>query len=375
MRYILCFIFMLPVYILQAQGLQNNKLPLDTLSSVLPNVKILSDSFWIPQLNRYRSIRVYLPNDYEKAITKRYPVIYMMDGQNLFDKQTSFAGEWGIDETMNKLEKKGEPSCIVVGIDHGGIDRINELSPFVNSKYGGGEGKLFALFIVKILKPFIDSVFRTSPDRLHTAIGGSSLGANLSLYAMVAYPDIFSKAALFSPAFWFSDSLYEFIKLAEEFNESRFYFTAGYNESNTMASDVMTMDSLIVAKGCKPDLHYARIIHDGEHREWFWRREFANAYFWLFMDINNPELVNLVSRMQRATRITPNPASAFFEVRCFPMKSLQVLNNKGITIIEQSVNGVYVKVDVTKLENGIYTLVINLSAGGSFTKKLEVEHH
>lgn len=375
MRNLMCIILLLLVCKIQAQEVQNNKLPLDSFSTALPNVKILNDSIWIPQLNRYRCIRVYLPNDYEKAITKRYPVMYMMDGQNLFDKQTSFAGEWGIDETMSKLEKKGEPGCIVVGIDHGGAKRIDELSPFVNTKYGGGEGKTFALFIVKTLKPFIDSVFRTYPDRLHTAIGGSSLGANLSMYAAAAYPDIFSKAALISPAFWFSDSLYEFVKLAAEFDESRFYFIAGYNESNTMASEIKSMDSLIVVRGCKPDLHIARIIHDGEHKEWFWQREFANAYLWLFMDINYPGLETSVKRMQKHTTITPNPASTFFEIRCFPMKSLQVLNDQGITIIEQALNDVYVKVDVSKLENGIYTVVINLSAGGSFTKKLEVEHH
>ena len=132
----------------------------ENTSTAAKNVHLISDSFLIPQLGRTRKIWIYLPPDYESG-KKKYPVIYMQDGQNLFDNSTSFSGEWEIDETLNQLFSEGDYGAIVVGVDNGGSHRIDEYTPWKNSQYGGGEGDLYSDFLAKTLKPFIDKHYRT----------------------------------------------------------------------------------------------------------------------------------------------------------------------------------------------------------------------
>ncbi len=177
-------------------------------STAAPNVQILSTSFAMPQLNRTRRIWLYLPPDYQTG-NRRYPVIYMHDGQNLFDNTTSFSGEWGIDETLNQLFPT-DSGAIVVGIDNGGSDRTNEYSPWMNPQYGGGQGDLYARFIVETLKPYIDQNFRTKPEREFTATIGSSMGGLISYYLGLKHQQVFSKIGIFSPSFWFSSGVLTF---------------------------------------------------------------------------------------------------------------------------------------------------------------------
>ena len=139
------------------------------------NVFILSEDFKIPQLNRERRVWMYLPPNYKSA-NKSFPVIYMHDGQNLFDTSTSYSGEWSVDETLNRLYKDGNASFIVVAIDNGKDKRLDEYSPWKNQKYGGGEGDAYLEFIVKTLKPYIDANYKTLKDKENTAIIGSSMG-------------------------------------------------------------------------------------------------------------------------------------------------------------------------------------------------------
>ena len=134
----------------------------------------------------------------------------MHDSQNLFDNYYSFAGEWGIDETLNSLFNAGDYGCIVVGVDNGGVERINEYSPWVNASYGGGDGDKYARFIVETLKPYIDQNYRTSPEREKTGIMGSSMGGLISFYIGLKYQEVFSKIGIFSPSFWFSKECYSF---------------------------------------------------------------------------------------------------------------------------------------------------------------------
>ena len=144
-------------------------------STAAPNVHLLDADFFMPQLNRSRRIMIYLPPDYETS-QKRYPVLYMHDGQNLFDDATSFSGEWGVDESLNELHSQGDYGCIVVGIDNGGGLRIDELAPWLNTNYNeGGEGAQYMDFIVETLKPHVDANYRTFTGREFTAIMGSSL--------------------------------------------------------------------------------------------------------------------------------------------------------------------------------------------------------
>ena len=143
------------------------------------NLRIVDLDFFMPQLNRSRRIWAYLPKDYYTS-SNYYPVVYMQDGQSLFDELYSGFGEWGVDESMEALFDSFSPTAIIVGVDNGGIERINEYSPWVNLQFGGGQGYEYADFLVNSLKPYIDSTLRTMPERNNTAIMGSSLGGLVS---------------------------------------------------------------------------------------------------------------------------------------------------------------------------------------------------
>lgn len=247
------------------------------------NVKILSEHFSIPQLNTTRKIWIYLPPDYETS-KKKYPVIYMEDGQNLFDEATSYSGEWKVDETLNELSKSKKLDAIVVGIDNGGSERLNEYSPWKNEKYGGGKGDAFTEFLVKTLKPYIDKRYRTLPQAKNTGIVGSSMGGLISLYAAVKYPDSFGKVGVFSPAFWFAEpELHLFVnKNSKSLKNTRFYFLAGTKESETMISDAKEVIDLLKKKGVPEKNIQAKFDDYGTHSESYWAKELRNALLWLF---------------------------------------------------------------------------------------------
>ncbi len=230
-----------------------------------------------------RTIRVFLPSGYSDS-DKRYPVFYMHDGQNLFDKCTSFSGEWGIDETLDSLQKAGFEVPIVVGSDNGGSERLNEYSPWINVEYGGGKGEAYMEFVVKNLKTYIDSAYRTFPNRENTLIGGSSMGGFISVYACCKYPEIFSKALVFSPAFAFSDSIFYFLDTFQLKLPTRFYMLAGTNEHQSMVPNMQKMEAVFIKAGISKASIFNKALLDGEHKEWFWKREFGNAYIWLNKD-------------------------------------------------------------------------------------------
>jgi metallo-beta-lactamase class B len=251
--------------------------------TLTPNVTVLSDSFAIPQLNRKRRVWVYLPNDYASS-PQRYPVLYLHDGQNVFDEFTSFSGEWGVDETLRQLQLAGQDAgCIVVAMDHGGDARLNELSPWRNTKYGGGQGDAYLDFIVQTLKPQIDAKYRTLPDRQNTGIAGSSMGGLMSLYAGLKYPQVFSKIGVFSPALWFAqDSVFAYVRRARLRQPMQFYLVAGEQEGETMIPLMAALRDSLRKAGVKSTSISYRAVADGKHAEWFWRREFPAAYQWLY---------------------------------------------------------------------------------------------
>lgn len=246
------------------------------------NVKIISEKFEIPQLNTSRRIWIYLPKDYD-TYSKKYPVMYLQDGQNLFDEATSYAGEWGIDETLNQIFEKTGKSVIVVGIDNGGEKRIAELSPFKNNKYGGGNGDNYVKFIVETLKPYIDKNYRTKTAVKHTAIGGSSLGALISVFAAVKYPDTFGKILAFSPAFWFnSKDLNDFIVNAEvDLRNQKYYFVQGKHEDEGMEAETQKVINNLKTKRVRSQNIFFKTDEDGKHNEAYWRREFEPGMRWL----------------------------------------------------------------------------------------------
>ena len=246
------------------------------------NVKIISEKFEIPQLKTTRRIWIYLPKDYETS-HKKYEVMYLQDAQNLFDDATSYAGEWQVDETLNKIFEKTGKSLIVVGIDNGGEKRIEELSPYKNAKYGGGNGDNYVKFIVETLKPFIDKNYRTKPQRKFTTIGGSSLGSLISVYAAVKYPETFGKVLAFSSAFWFNaKEMNEFISSSKvNLKQQKYYFIQGKHEDEDMEEQTNRVIENLKSKNVKSQNIFLKIDEDGKHNEMYWRREFEGAVLWL----------------------------------------------------------------------------------------------
>ena len=175
-----------------------------------------------PQLKSTKKIWLYLPKNYTSS-TKKYPVIYMHDAQNLFDSKTSFAGEWNIDEKLDSLSAQ----VIVVGIETT-EKRMEELTPFVNAKHGGGKANDYLDFIVNTLKPTVDGTYRTKTNAKNTIMIGSSLGGLTSFYALLKYPNVFGKAGVFSPSFWFNrDELVDLLKQTKKF-DAKIYSSVVY---------------------------------------------------------------------------------------------------------------------------------------------------
>lgn len=253
------------------------------------SVSILSDAFEMPQLGRTRRLWLYLPPDYATNTDRRYPVLYMHDGQNVFDEATSYVGEWGVDESLDAMHAAGELSLIVVAVDHGGTRRFDEYSPWNNPQYGGGEGDAYVDFLVETLKPYIDAHYRTLPDRLHTGIAGSSMGGLISFYAALKRPDVFSRAGVFSPAFWVvEDSIMAWTRgRPPHAGEQKLYFVSGALEGQGDAyvrNQQQMIDTLAATGYVEGDDYVAYVRADGEHSEWFWRREFPAAVRWLFAE-------------------------------------------------------------------------------------------
>lgn len=232
-----------------------------------------------PQLNTDKKIWIYLPKKYDSA-KKKYPVIYMHDAQNLFDTKTSYVGEWNIDEKLDSLNAQ----VIIVGIEHGNEKRIDELTPFKNIKYGGGNADNYLRFIVETLKPEIDTKYRTKADTENTGIIGSSLGGLVSYYAVLKYPEIFGKAGVFSPSFWFNRKEINELTQKNPPLKAKIYFLCGDNEGDAdVIPDLNTIHNLITEKrDANLNLSKIRIVKGGQHNEKLWRDGFVKAYLWLF---------------------------------------------------------------------------------------------
>lgn len=246
------------------------------------NVHILDDKFHLPNLNRDRRIWAYLPKGYETS-TISYPVIYMHDGQNLFDEMNAFGNEWGIDEMLDA--ERG--NIIVIGIDNGLEYRMAEYMLYDHPEHGVAEGAKYLKDIVEAVKPFIDEKLRTLAGREHTCIAGSSMGGLISFYAGLYFPHVFGAVGIFSPAFWLNAPkiFSEAEEVAQRNNSAadpqgqRWYFYAGAMESETMVAEVATMVK-ILKQYSHLDVTY-QIDAGGIHDEMVWKNYFPQFYKWI----------------------------------------------------------------------------------------------
>ena len=307
-------------------------------STAADNVSILSEAFYMTELDRYRRIWLYLPPDYESS-DRSYPVIYMHDGQNVFDAATSFVGEWEVDETMNDLHANGDPGAIIVAIDNGGFFRTAEYTPWTNPTYGGGQGQAYINFIVNELKPHIDANYRTLSDRDNTAIMGSSLGGLISTYAGVEHQDVFSKVGAFSPAYWINDpQIFQHLIQTGKEQPMRFYQLAGTPEGEVYIDQMFDMQFAMNQVGFDSEEVFSIEHSDGEHSEWYWAREFAEVYLWLFRSAPNSveEGYGTIAHF----RLSPNPAQDQIELS-FRLQAAAVLKVEIVDSLGRSSGIIY----------------------------------
>ena len=259
--------------------------------SVSGTIKV-AQNIQSPQLGNQRQLLVYLPPSYNIDSNRNYPVLYMQDGQNLFDTATSFAGEWGVDEAMEKLAQQEGLEAIVVGIPNSGRTRLAEYSPFPDSQLGGGLGDKYLSFVVHTAKPLIDRDFRTLPDQPNCGIMGSSMGGLISLYAFFHCPDLFGFAGAMSPSLWFGHGrIFTYVRDAV-YHPGKIYLDVGTREhgddwsgifmrrtrSRQSYAQVRHLKRILVNKGYRP-IHDLLHIEEkwANHNEAAWRRRLPKA--------------------------------------------------------------------------------------------------
>lgn len=245
------------------------------------------ESFVEPSFLHGRRCWVYLPPAYDEG-DRRYPVLYMHDGQNLFDDERSYAGEWQVDETLERMIPQGElPPLIVVGIENGGAARMDEYTPWHDAKWNaGGGGDAYLKAVADTLKPAIDSHYRTLSAPKHTYMAGSSLGGLISAYAGWRYGKIFKGGvAAVSPSYWWAQGrMLEFAGRAGRPATRRFYQDMGTLESGSFEDEnhdgvedsvarLWTMQQILVASGMKEGKNLLSVEANGDrHHERYWAK-------------------------------------------------------------------------------------------------------
>jgi predicted alpha/beta superfamily hydrolase len=251
-------------------------------------------NFPATKLGNHRDILVLLPPGYEEHPDTRYPVLYMHDGQNLFDAATSFIGvEWSVDETVARMVDDGQVRpLIIVGICNT-PDRAFEYTPAADRSRGGGGAALYADFILNDLKPFIDRTYRTLPDRESTGVAGSSLGGLVSLYLAWSHPDVFSRVAAMSTSYGWADQwIVNFLAEKEPPPAVRLWLDMGTAEDSTDRDrdgvpDIIQLHrrvrDILMEKGLTIPGRMRYVEDEGAvHNERAWSARFPRALQFLF---------------------------------------------------------------------------------------------
>lgn len=338
-------------------------------STASPNVSILDAQFFMPQLNRSRRIWLYLPPDYHST-EKRYPVLYMQDGQNLFDIRTSFAGEWKVDEHLDSLFLLGDPGCIVVGIDNGGANRINEYSPWVHPQHGGGQGDEYMEFIIETLKPHIDENYRTLTDAPNTGIMGSSMGGLISFYGGITRQDVFGKIGAFSNSFWFSSASFSLPGEWEYQDGTKIYMIAGGMEGSGQGQvrDMERMQDSLFQNDYPDSQVIALVDPNGTHSESYWARSFTAAYQWLFSNTTSTQEISLATEgIIPIYRVADKSVSWTNEKNI--LLKYQLSDSQGKVILQGNSREVDGQVYLNELAGGVYFFTL---FSGSFRETIKV---
>ncbi len=269
-----------------------------TPATRLPNVRL--HEFFQPKTLLQRTLSVYLPPGYDKT-SQRYPVLYLHDGQNIFDDSTASNSEWYADEIADMMIKQKKlPPCIIVGVSVRSEDRVNEYTPVPLRQADGvgrpadrgGKGALHAQMLVEEIKPFIDSTYRTLSDRANTALGGSSLGGLMTMYTALSYPNIFSRLMIMSPSVWWSNN-WILYSMNQNINDSlsttlkpantRIWLDVGDAEGKETVEEIRAMKMLLTTKGWKvgSNLAYTE-AKNAPHSESAWSERLESAWTFLW---------------------------------------------------------------------------------------------
>lgn len=237
-----------------------------------------------------RHVRVWLPQEYALDPQRRFPVLYLMDGQNVFEPDTAFAGvAWRAGETAQKLIAKSRiEAVILVGIDNSGRHRTDDYTP-VPFGGEGGHADDFGRMVTDEVKPFVDAHWRTRPGREDTAIVGASLGGLFALHLALSRPDVFSRVAALSPTVWWGHgAILRRIRQLRERPPLRIWIDIGKREAPPLRQQVRTLQDLLLAKGWlkhrvtkKATLRHSEVAR-GRHDEASWGRRFDRVLKFLF---------------------------------------------------------------------------------------------
>jgi predicted alpha/beta superfamily hydrolase len=226
-------------------------------------------------LRNKRDLIVYLPPGYDAQPQRQFPILFLHDGQNLFDGSTSFIPgmDWHVGQTADQCIQDGlvEP-LIIVGIYNAGKQRLGEYTPTCAPKLGGGRANRYAKFLLEEVRPFVNSQYRSKPGTENTGIGGSSLGGLVSLYLGLRQPEIFGKIAALSPSVWWNERvILRFAAAAPVQPLPRIWLDIGTREGPRIVDDVERFRDVLVGKGWQPErnLHYQR-VEGAEHNEAAW---------------------------------------------------------------------------------------------------------
>ncbi|MCG2793601.1 MAG: carbohydrate esterase [Weeksellaceae bacterium] len=250
-----------------------------------PKVELIDEAFYIPQLDKTRKVWALLPFDYYDS-EESYPVLYLQDAQNLFNEGSAF-GNWEIDKKLALLAEYGRGELIVIAIEHGDDDRIKEYIFDNNALAEEAEGKKYLRFVTDTLKPWVDQKYRTKKDRENTGIGGSSLGALISIYGGFLYPEVYSKLLIFSPSLWVEpNNNFPMIGFANPF-KIKVYLYGGRKEGSKMVSKIRQFEKSLKKWSVQKLYDFqvkTHINEQGTHQEFFWSQEFPRAVEWLYID-------------------------------------------------------------------------------------------
>ncbi len=291
LRVLFPFIAMLFAFFLQSKGTAIR-------AQLAPGSRLFIDSLPLcgPAPQPYRRIRVWVPLGYDED-TAQWPVLYLLDGQNLFENASSYSGEWQVDERLSELKKAGRPVPLVVGVDNGGMDRIAEYTLFPHPKYGGGKAAEHLCFLTESVLPYVEKHYRVNKRPGLTGIGGASLGGNMALYALLEKPERFGFALLLSPVIGITEQDFDYLHnqplpndrmcyarmgTAEGDDDRREVVAVGEARLNRFALDFLEGYNILKRRGWPANNINWALETEGIHSEQWWSQVFpAGIRWWL----------------------------------------------------------------------------------------------